>query len=178
MLDQLIKDYQIRIDKDGYMLKLFKPIGQLYTKDELLFLRDYIEKTIKRYDVNNINDEKVKEINKQKIDQYWEAMDNRQTKIKKKKQPRKGFIYLAIKKDENCLKIGFTTNIDSRLSQLNTSSEKEILGLYYYSGTIKDEKETHMLFEQYHIKGEWYSFNETIFKHFTDQPTVQYIYPK
>ena len=65
-----------------------------------------------------------------------------------------GVIYFV--KSWNAIKIGFSTDIKTRLAQLQTGSPFEIELLGFFAGTEQDEVETLGRFSPLRIRGEWF----------------------
>lgn len=61
----------------------------------------------------------------------------------------------------NNLKIGFTSNLKSRLNQYKTHNP-DIRLLNYKSGTKEDEKKLHVLCEKYKYYTEWFTYCEEV----------------
>lgn len=78
----------------------------------------------------------------------------------KKTKPKKHYVY-AISDGEN-IKIGMSSNVESRLKNLQTSNSKELLVVwkYYVGKSSKDaakiEKMLHRACKEYSIRGEWF----------------------
>lgn len=68
-------------------------------------------------------------------------------------------LYL-IKSGSN-LKIGFTSDLDSRLAQYKVHNP-DIRLLNYKSGTREDEKRLHTLCKEYKYSDEWFIYNEEV----------------
>lgn len=74
-----------------------------------------------------------------------------------------GLIYLATAKEYEAVKIGFTTNLDARLRQLNYQPTKlpAPFGFYFinfFMAYEKDEHELHSIYADRRIRGEWFFF--------------------
>jgi len=58
---------------------------------------------------------------------------------------------------DDLIKIGYTTNLRSRLRSLRTATPKELRVLLVIPGTHDDEQELHRKFEAYRVGREWFS---------------------
>jgi hypothetical protein len=67
-----------------------------------------------------------------------------------------GVIYLL--KSNGLHKIGFTTNMDSRLKS-HLTSNPTIQLVSQFNGTLKDEKELHAFFDNKRVGGEWFELS-------------------
>ncbi len=69
---------------------------------------------------------------------------------------QKGWVYFITGGDEDIVKIGFTTNRDSRLSGLQTGAHKELRYEYTFPAHEAAERILHRHFAKHRIRGEWY----------------------
>ena len=74
-----------------------------------------------------------------------------------------GFIYLI--RCGDYLKIGIASNLYERLSQLQIGNPLPLRLCCYFETTNpeKDEKSLHRLFQQHHVRGEWFRLDENEF---------------
>ena len=77
-------------------------------------------------------------------------------------------IYL-ISHENQFLKIGYTKNINKRLSQLQVSSPVKLEVLHLIDGDVTIEKKLHVLFKNLRISGEWFKFDSSILEYFADK---------
>jgi predicted GIY-YIG superfamily endonuclease len=70
------------------------------------------------------------------------------------------YVYFVLAEELNHVKIGMTTDINQRLSSLNSGHSCELRLLYYFP--CSKEKEIHKLFNHLRVKGEWFKYNEEI----------------
>lgn len=71
-------------------------------------------------------------------------------------------VYFILNKENNHVKIGFSNNPDKRLGQLQTSCSHDLKLILSFYGDKDVEKYLHNKFKQFHIKNEWFEFNEKI----------------
>lgn len=71
-------------------------------------------------------------------------------------------IYFILSSEINAVKIGFTTNVEQRLSVLQTGSPHELKLVKVISGSPRKEKQLHKKFAEYNIRGEWFHWNDVI----------------
>lgn len=77
-------------------------------------------------------------------------------------------IYL-ISHENQFVKIGYTKNINKRLSQLQVSSPVKLEVLHLIDGNITLEKKLHVLFKDLRTSGEWFNFDASILEYFVDK---------
>ena len=77
-------------------------------------------------------------------------------------------VYL-ISHEYQFVKIGFTSNINKRLSQLQVSSPVKLEVLHLIEGNVSLEKELHVLFKDLRTSGEWFKFDPSILEYFVDK---------
>lgn len=75
-------------------------------------------------------------------------------------------IYLITVEGQNYCKIGFTSNVEKRLSAIQTSNPFKCTVKYVITGDVSREKSLHERFKKYRLNGEWFSFNEEINNYF------------
>lgn len=70
-----------------------------------------------------------------------------------------GYVYFLriVGVSEDIYKVGFTTNIRSRIQALQTACPFELELSHYILGTQDDEKRVHWLLRPYRLRGEWFS---------------------
>ena len=68
-------------------------------------------------------------------------------------------VYFIIHTKYNAVKIGYTTNVDQRLSDLRTSCPvySDIELLFWFDGDSKEEAGFHRRFRMYRMDGEWFA---------------------
>lgn len=69
-------------------------------------------------------------------------------------EPRKGWVYFV--RSGKAIKIGFTTDLDGRLSRLQTASSFPLQLLGTVPGTPRDEQNLHARFANLQVRGEWF----------------------
>ena len=67
----------------------------------------------------------------------------------------KNYIYFIT--DGDNVKIGSTHDLKRRLSSLQTGNSKKLTILDYIEAPRKTEKEIHMYYKKYHVRGEWFN---------------------
>ena len=65
-------------------------------------------------------------------------------------------------KCENAVKIGYTTDVERRLIQLQTSSPSEMVLLYAFEAEPECEKRLHRKFRKHSIRNEWFCLCDDI----------------
>lgn len=74
-----------------------------------------------------------------------------------------GVVYFV--SDGEFVKIGFTCNLKTRLSTLQTMSPRPLEVLKVISGPQTLEKEIHKKFRHFHVHGEWFNMKEDLIKY-------------
>ncbi len=69
---------------------------------------------------------------------------------------KQGFVYFALAKDFDAVKIGHTSNVEGRMQSLQTGCPCEIELLFAVPGDRNDERGLHQKFAKYRIHGEWF----------------------
>ncbi len=73
---------------------------------------------------------------------------------------------LYIIKAENAIKIGVTSNLESRIKQIQTGNPYKIIILRTYNEQKSNieflEKKLHLLFDNFRLNGEWFKFHDNI----------------
>ena len=72
----------------------------------------------------------------------------------------KGKIYFI--KCNSFIKIGFSTNIKKRMRNLKVSNPYPLKCIAWFKGTKSDERDLHVMFEEFHVTGEWFKYNKPI----------------
>lgn len=78
------------------------------------------------------------------------------------------FVYVLYDSNINGVKIGHTTNINTRVSGIQVSSPVDLELLMVLMGGRELEKKLHRDLKQFNIRGEWFEFNQAVFKHIID----------
>jgi DNA-binding XRE family transcriptional regulator len=74
------------------------------------------------------------------------------------------------------LKIGYTKNINKRLSQLQTSNPIKLELCHLIDGNVNLEKELHIMFKDLRSQGEWFYFDNSILQYFADKECLMWKY--
>jgi len=72
------------------------------------------------------------------------------------------FVYFILAEETNRVKIGFSSEPERRLSDLQTGSPCSLRMLAVFRGTSRTEKALHAKFAKQRINGEWFQFHATI----------------
>lgn len=75
-------------------------------------------------------------------------------------------IYLIECSKTNSCKIGYASNPENRLAQLQTGNPFALDLISTIEGDIPKEKEIHKLFKEFRLKGEWFIYNQKIKEYF------------
>ena len=71
-------------------------------------------------------------------------------------------VYFILARDVGYVKIGFSTNIKRRLSDLQVGSPYAFILLAVAEGDQVREKELHERFQKYRLSGEWFAYSEEL----------------
>lgn len=79
-------------------------------------------------------------------------------------------VYFILQRKYNAVKIGFTTDIDQRISAIRTfcPMHNDIKLLFWFDGSQEEEREFHRRFRSYRLDGEWFSLEGEL-KDFVDE---------
>lgn len=69
---------------------------------------------------------------------------------------RCGMVYFAREMPDGPIKIGFATNVERRLNNLQIGNPREIKVVAAFPGTLATEDRVHRLFFNDHLRGEWF----------------------
>lgn len=75
-------------------------------------------------------------------------------------------IYLIACNKMNYCKIGYSSNPENRLTQLQTSNPFSLELVSTKEGSLDDEKNIHKLFDKYRLSGEWFDYSKEIKEYF------------
>jgi hypothetical protein len=78
-----------------------------------------------------------------------------------------------ISADDDLVKIGYTTSLNSRLRSLRTAHPKELRILFVIPGSRDDEQELHRRFADFCVGREWFKRCDAINDYITDQLTMR-----
>ena len=73
-----------------------------------------------------------------------------------KEQQKRGCVYFIQAGEDGPIKIGFSKDVESRLTDLQVASPEELRLLRTIEGTKEDEAHVHYLFSSYRLRGEWF----------------------
>jgi hypothetical protein len=82
-------------------------------------------------------------------------------------------IYFVLDPEKDCVKIGFSRSMRSRLSQLRCTVGRHIRVLAVMPGGEMDELAVHRLHREHHIEGEWFRYEQTL-KEFIETRGLQW----
>ena len=140
------------VDLEKNFVELCDNNGLLLSKRFARMLIEYLEGYI-----NENTDEEIEAENKLRaledekhMAEILEARDSRPAK--------KGFVYLATDSNRGFIKIGFTTNVKARITQLKVANAG-VEYLSHFDGTYEDEQHLHTHFKTLgkRISSEWFS---------------------
>jgi Meiotically up-regulated gene 113 len=76
---------------------------------------------------------------------------------------KSGFIYFITNDNHSVVKVGFATDVDRRLYDLQVASFLELFVFDAFPGTTRDEAILKKRFRPHRIRGEWFRFHDDIF---------------
>lgn len=139
--------------------------SSLFTRDELVEMRDCISNTLKQYKKNGITDEYIANKDKELVEiEFSKYRSNRKDKLTRNNY--KGDLYLIYDENLNRLKIGRSVNVKSRFNQLQIATSNKLSLLYVLEGMGNREDYVHSVFSEFHVRGEWFEYNESIIDFF------------
>jgi hypothetical protein len=147
-----VKEGLCYIDCENYIKR--------FNIDQLIFLRESIDQTIKIYQDNNINNGIVYYLNKKEKSDYLQKVSDEDF-LKRIKNQKKKCLYL-ISEENKFLKIGVAEDVDKRLKQLKTSNHNHLRILYNIKSLGKIEKILHEYFYKFHKENEWFYYSDFI----------------
>jgi hypothetical protein len=87
-----------------------------------------------------------------------------------------GGVYFILDRDSNALKIGKANNFQERLDDLQVGNPNDLEIIHHIQCTSSDhsiqlEGQLHKKYEQLHMRGEWFRYNEEAFRELIDKGT-------
>lgn len=154
----------LSIDRNGFAYcSTHNHCSGLFFMDELLCMKDAIEKTILAYKKEGITDSYVEDEDKK-------AMEIEFSRIHRRKNDARGEIvddlYLIQDTCTNLLKIGRSKNAESRKKTMQTATGNRLELLFVIKGYGYKELELHDKFAKYRKQGEWFEYDKTIIDEF------------
>lgn len=100
--------------------------------------------------------------------EYYLKKYHEKIEHQKKRKPKAGWVYLIQNNDNGLYKIGFTSDIKTRMKQLNHQYIDGIKEIAFLDSddTYGDEKNIHAMFTSKKVKGEWYDLNQDDIEYF------------
>jgi D-alanyl-D-alanine dipeptidase len=81
-------------------------------------------------------------------------------------------IYFALAGD--LLKIGFASNIASRMRELQTGCPVDLRLIHWQQGSRIEERALHRRFAELHARGEWFHFKGALLEHVAEQTRLRW----
>jgi hypothetical protein len=97
------------------------------------------------------------------IESYTNEMNSIDVQVELKsidESEKNSVVYFIKNLTTNSIKIGYTGNIEHRLSCLQTGNDCELKVIKTIKGNLQTETQLHNKFAEYHIRGEWYKISE------------------
>lgn len=93
---------------------------------------------------------------------YTESMNTPETQqeLKQADEDKQGLVYFIKNLETQNIKIGFTKDLEARLSCLQVGNDCELKVIHTIEGEEVLEKEYHQKFADYHVRGEWFKITE------------------
>jgi len=159
--------FLIKLDQNGNLMLNYGLTSRYLFNYELEDLQDIVDRTLKYYKDNSIENKEVIKNNDSLYSDALELVERSLTTNKKKtKEDRQTFIYLAKNTKTNTLKIGKSKDVYNRISNLNTASADKIIFLYSFRSFESKELYLHKKYKDFRLNGEWFSFNQSIIDEF------------
>jgi hypothetical protein len=101
-------------------------------------------------------------IQKHISESYTESMNTPETQqeLKQADEDKQGLVYFIKNLETQNIKIGFTKDLEARLSCLQVGNDCELKVIHTIEGEEVLEKEYHQKFADYHVRGEWFRITE------------------
>ena len=136
----------------------------LFYRDELVAMKDAIEKTLNDYEELGVSDDYVDEKDNLAMEKYMN--ENRGSLLSRGKTQKDDDLYLIYDKEANLLKIGRSANVESRLKQLQTANGHKLVLLCVIKKRGNTEDCLHEKFSLHNTNGEWFKYSEDIINEF------------
>lgn len=82
---------------------------------------------------------------------------------RREKRKRSGYVYFIRSGDH--VKIGFSSNVRSRLNTIRTACAEDTFVCHVVPGTPRKERVYHKRFAQYRVRGEWFELKGQLAKY-------------
>lgn len=154
----------LSIDRNGFAYcSAHNHCSGLFFMDELLCMKEAIEKTILAYKKEGITDSYIEDEDKK-------AMETEFSRLNGHQKDARGVIvddlYLIQDTYTNLLKIGRSKNAESRKKTMQTAIGNRLELLFVIKGCGYKELELHDKFAKYRKHGEWFEYDKTIIDEF------------
>lgn len=145
--------YLVHLYNDGKVSIPLSPIGFVMTKEEWETFKKAYDLFYSTDEYLKINEERQREIDNAVSESYKEP---------EKKPPKPGFVYFVKAKETGYIKIGYTTNLKTRLKAMQTASpfELELVDFLEVRNAIDEEMDAHGFFYNRRLRGEWFDISE------------------
>lgn len=71
-------------------------------------------------------------------------------------------VYIIYSHIHQAVKIGYASDLDSRLSTIQISTPEKLSLMFTFEGGKELEEYLHQRLNQFHIRGEWFAYNEVV----------------
>lgn len=151
---------------NGAVINVESRFSPFYYESTLIKLKKQIEKTLELYKLDNINDAKIDELNRNEDEITKARLEEKlglNEPYKKNKANRlcekNGYVYLMIDNRNGYIKIGFSKTPEKREKTLQ-SEVPDICMFYNEKASLKDERVLHEMFNNVRVRGEWFNLKE------------------
>lgn len=151
------KTFVISQYEDGLTLPT-SPLGFVMTRDEWEYVKAIYDGFYKTDEFITINEKTQYDIDNPKEYTYPEPPP---------KPPKPGHIYFIKALESGHIKIGYTSNLKSRIKSMQTASpfQLELVASYESFGIQEEEALAHEYFKYHRVRGEWFEITyNNIFK--------------
>lgn len=160
--------YCVMFNKDGLVYSADTThLSGMFYEEELIRLRDSINKTLKYYSKEKITNDFINKEDETELQK--ELSEMRSTYKECKKNVKVDDLYLIFDKESDKLKIGRSKNPYKRLSQLQTANGNSLEILYIKKGLGFMEEDIHLMFSDIREKGEWFKNDSRIIEYFKNE---------
>ena len=142
------------LGSDGYVACADRNhLSGYFTKDELIQMKNAIDKTLEYYETEGITDDFISHQDKEERDKELKKWEENRNVSKKEKIDD---LYIILDEDENHIKIGRSKNVKARLSQLQIANSHRLKLLLTVPKKGYMEADLHETFKSFKVKGEWF----------------------
>ena len=141
------------VDDNGCLL-VQNGYGEIMSIEELSNLIPFLSHTVKHFNEKKSIQEEINEV----LEYINKPKEKKEVEVKNKK----GYVYL-IQGENGRYKIGFSSNVNTRLSQLKLSSceDHKLIHNYHSNNVRLEEDRLHNMFKDKNTHSEWFDLDDS-----------------